>query len=124
MTLLQALVSGEMHQLSIEWQIVERRADGIAMRNRKRGLYCIVSAAYESDGKLWGHLSLSHVDRLPSWTELTDAKEQFFGNVEAYQVMPPRARYVNLHPHVLHLFTCIQRPNGVLPHFDADGKTL
>lgn len=62
------------------------------------------------DSKLWAHLSVGggFVERLPSWKELRWCKEYFLGDRRAIQVLPPRAEYVNLHPHVLHLYAPLE----------------
>lgn len=69
------------------------------------------------DGALWGHLSVSAQKRVPSWEELRWCKEYFLGDRKAVMVLPPRAEYVNVHPHVLHLFAPLER--DPLPDFRA-----
>ena len=69
----------------------------------------IISPAPTPDGLAWIHFSLSCRGRIPSWEELKAAKEHFLGDVHAYQVLPPKAEYVNIHPHVLHLWHCIDK---------------
>lgn len=86
------------------WELVSRAEDGAAYRNDQAGLAAIITCSKELDGRFWIHLSLSHRARLPRWAELVEAKELFLGNREAYQVIPPRERYVNIHPNVLHLW--------------------
>lgn len=76
------------------------------------------SVAEQADGKLWMHLSMSRRDgKVPTWDQLRELKEMWAGDVEGYVVFPPKARYVNLHPGVLHLWVCVDEPNGVLPDF-------
>lgn len=78
------------------------------------------------DGELWGHLSVCAQSpaRVPSWSELRWCKEYFLGgDRKAVQVLPCRAEYVNVHPHVLHLYAPLER--DPLPDFrgrDATGK--
>lgn len=69
------------------------------------------------DGELWAHLSMSNIraKRVPSWKELRWCKEYFLGDRKAVQVLPPRAEYVNINPHVLHLYACLER--DPLPDF-------
>jgi hypothetical protein len=83
--------------------------------NAKRGFVrldgarlCFILEVECVDGKLWAHLSVSLVDRLPSWKELRWCKEYFLGDRRAIQVLPPRAEYVNLHPFVLHLYAPLE----------------
>ena len=75
------------------------------------------------DGELWAHLSVSNVarQRVPSWRELKWCKEYFLGDRKAVQVLPPRAEYVNINPHVLHLYTCLER--DPLPDFRGIDRT-
>lgn len=77
-------------------------------------------------GELWAHLSVSAQvpARLPTWDELGWCKRYFLGDRKAIQVLPPKAEYVNIHPHVLNLYACLDR--DPLPDFrvaiDATGR--
>jgi len=102
---------------SADWLEVERDPRGGKYRNAQRSLTCILSCARENDGRAWLHLSLSHRTRIPTWGELGVAKEQFLGDREAYQILPPRKRYVNIHPFVLNLFALLDPEAAVLPDF-------
>jgi hypothetical protein len=85
-------------------------------------LRVILTGGQELDGKDWVHFSMSHRERLPSWEELTAAKVHFLGDVYAYQVLPPKAKYININPKVLHLFYCL---DGVpLPDFTRGTPSL
>lgn len=105
------------------WRALDRRSDGVAYRHAIRRLLVILSAE-EHDDRRWLHLSCSHAERLPKWSELVDVKELFLG-VEryAYQVVPPRSRYVNIHPNVLHLFAPLDDPPP-LPDFTRGSGSL
>jgi hypothetical protein len=85
----------------------------------RRGLRVIRSEALQSDWKHWLHVSVSRRDRhLPTWEQLGDVKDVFIGtSAEAYSVLPPADRYVNLNQGVLHLWACVDEPDGVLPEF-------
>jgi hypothetical protein len=101
--------------------------DGVALaRLRGRRQSLIVSTNVEEDGRRWVHLSMASPDRLPEWRELVEAKEALLGEEwDAYQVIPRRSRYVNQHPHCLHLFACLDVPGGgVLPDFSRGGASL
>jgi hypothetical protein len=98
------------------WECIERLVDGAKYRAKSRGLVAIISASFEDDGGPWLHLSVSARGRVPTWQELTWCKEVFLGDREAYQVIPPRSRYVNINPHVLHLFAQLDGAS-VLPDF-------
>ena len=56
------------------------------------------------------HVSVTHKTRLPSWAELVEVKDLFIGrDVEAVQILPPAAEYVNLHRNCLHLWRRLDR---------------
>jgi hypothetical protein len=79
------------------------------------------------DGELWAHLSATNAvqQRLPTWRELKWCKEYFLGDRRAIQVLPPRAEYVNINQHVLHLYAPLER--DPLPDFrgvDPDSGKL
>lgn len=105
------------------WVEVERQIDGSKYLNHRAHLAAIVSCQRETDGQFWIHLSVSHRDRVPNWQELIETKQVFLGDREAYMVHPPKARYVNLHPHVLHLFARLQG-EAVLPDFTQGTRSL
>jgi hypothetical protein len=60
---------------------------------------------------------VSHRNRVPSWRELVSVKELFLGDREAYKVLPPKSRYVNIHPNVLHVFALLDEHASALPDF-------
>lgn len=76
----------------------------------------MMTGMVEQDGRRWLHLSFSHPGRLPTWTEFVAVKELFLGReAKAIQVIPPRSEHVNIHPHCLHLFECVD--GDPLPDF-------
>lgn len=57
----------------------------------------------ESEG--WEHVSVSVPDRCPTWDEMCRVKGLFWREDETViQFHPPKAQYVNQHPHCLHLW--------------------
>lgn len=57
------------------------------------------------DGKLWGHVSCSRADRIPSYEDVATVKRLFVGRRrKAIQVFPSEDEHVNFHPHCLHLW--------------------
>lgn len=51
------------------------------------------------------HLSLSCADRLPTWTELSEAREALLPPHLFFCVPhPPREYWMNVHPYCLHLY--------------------
>jgi hypothetical protein len=97
------------------WREVTRDPRGAKYVNHERRLTVILSCSFENDSRAWLHLSVSHKERIPTWGELGIAKAAFLGDREAYQVMPPRARYVNIHPYVLNVFALLR--GEALPDF-------
>jgi len=105
------------------WHILNSYDDGTAYRNTRRELTAILTCIKELDGRFWLHLSMSHGRRVPLWEEIVLMKELFLGDREAYQVIPPRERYVNLHPRTLHLFALLDG-QAVLPDFTHGLRSL
>ena len=59
------------------------------------------------DTPKWGplkHASVSHQDRYPTWDELIEVKEYFFGDVDCMMIMPKKKDYVNLNPNCFHIW--------------------
>lgn len=79
-------------------------------------IFCIASEGLENDdGSLlpeehrWEHVSVSirerGIVRTPLWGEMEFVKNQFWDREDCVlQFHPPRSEYVNVHPHVLHLW--------------------
>lgn len=84
-------------------------ADGGAFeRKRPRPTTAIVSWSRESDGLFWMHGSIAHPGAQPSYKEVAQFKEDFFGPHETcIQVFVPRSQHANIHPHALHLWCCV-----------------
>lgn len=109
------VIGWEPPQPPPSWTELERDVRGGKYANYARRLTVIVSCSIENDGRAWLHLSVSHKARIPTWGEVTLVKEAFLGNREAYQVLPPKERYVNIHPYVLNLFALLD--GEALPDF-------
>jgi len=61
------------------------------------------SGTLSHDG--WEHVSVSRCDRIPTWMEMCHVKDLFWMPEElVVQFHPPRSKYVNIHPNVLHLW--------------------
>ena len=55
----------------------------------------------------WGklkHVSISRKDRYPSWDEILEIKEYFFGDTDCMMVLPKKKDYVNIHNHCFHIW--------------------
>lgn len=104
------------------WRLREHAADG-AKWEARHGLTVIASGATELDGRRWWHVSVAHPRRLPTWEELREVKDLFIGrDRKAIQVLPRQAEYVNIHPHCLHLWHCLD--DDGLPYFTAGSGSL
>ena len=58
-----------------------------------------------SDGCGWDHVSVSCMDRCPTWDEMCGIKDLFFSSSEiVIQYHPPTKDYINNHPFCLHLW--------------------
>lgn len=105
------------------WECLQVSLDGAKFRRILTDHTVIVSHDREDDGKQWAHFSMAHPKRLPTWDELVDAKEKFLGvESKAIQVLAPRSEWVNIHPHCLHLFVCLD--GDALPDFTRGGGSL
>jgi hypothetical protein len=125
--------------------IEEVRKDGFSMLvfGPNHPLFTIVSVTLEGDCRIWVHVSVSRrngllpsEENLPSPMELNHVKEAILGDVEAYTVMPVKAKHVNIHPGVLHFFYCLEpeklsgltgakeRPGAILPDFTKGSRSL
>jgi len=104
------------------WHRLETSEDG-AKWFEHSGMTVILSADTELDGRRWLHVSVARPTRLPSWDELRIVKDLFIGpDCKAIQVLPKKSEYVNIHPHVLHLWHCLDE--DPLPDFTRGGSTL
>jgi len=80
----------------------------------------IESTNIEADGRRWLHVSVSKPNgKMPSYEDIQTLRKLFIGeHRECYHVFPTKDRYVNFF-NVLHLWTCLDAPSGVLPHFEG-----
>lgn len=54
---------------------------------------------------LWEHVSVSRINRTPTWNEMCRIKELFWDDDETVvQFHPKKSEYVNRHPYCLHLW--------------------
>lgn len=90
---------------AIEGSVHKEGPDGACgVMDCKNGvcLYFVISW-----GCKWDHVSVHPVmyRRTPTWEEMCDVKEMFFGDGECVmQLHPPESVYVNIHSGVLHLW--------------------
>lgn len=102
------------------WQVDPFGPDGYRYVNREQRIVVIATRA-DHGGQEWLHVSVSCPDRVPSWDELAAIKELVIGpDRHAYQVFPPRAQWISIHEHCLHLWARWDDGDGrVLPDFAA-----
>ncbi len=100
------------------------RVYGRVYRNVGEGLLVLASCAFYDDGVAWLHVSVSRRDRkIPTWEQMSQVKRVFVGDDRtALQVMPPKHKWVNMHPGCLHLYCCLS--HDVTPDFTAGGDTI
>jgi hypothetical protein len=105
------------------WRVMRVNLDGVAWRSDSLGIAVILSGATEQDGKRWLHLSLSRKSRLPTWEDMRLVKNLFLGRERlALQVLVPESRWINIHPYVLHLWSCID--GDPVPDFARGGDSI
>ena len=74
------------------------------------------------DGKWWLRVSVSRAKYVPSYEDLADVKRTFVTDaVQAIQIFPRRERHINIHPHCLHLWACLEPDGDGLPDFGREG---
>lgn len=58
-----------------------------------------------SDGGDWEHVSVSTKKKIPTWKQMCQIKELFWGDEDCViQFHPPKSEYVNYHEFTLHLW--------------------
>lgn len=77
------------------------------------GVSVLGSIEEPAGGSLFFHVSLARRDRLPSYEELHAVRRVMFRrNSTVLQVFPPEEEHVNIHPHCLHLWECLDGWEG------------
>jgi hypothetical protein len=109
------------------WHIARPWGDGLAWeRLIGERITVIEDISFKADGKRWLHVSVAKSKKhlIPTYDDLQVVRKAFVGeHRECYQVFPTKDRYVNI-GNVLHLWACLDSPEGVLPHFEGfvDGR--
>lgn len=89
---------------------------GNAYHFKHAGKIMLVIATPEFQG--WEHVSVSFVDRCPSWMEMSWIKEKFFKPEEVVmQLHVAESDHINVHPYVLHLWRPIHVEIPLPPKF-------
>lgn len=72
-------------------------------------LMIVASGADFPESHGFEHVSVSTEKRCPNWIEMCFVKDLFWDDEElVIQFHPPRSRYVNNHPHCLHLWRDVE----------------
>jgi hypothetical protein len=102
------------------WHIIERREDGLMWQRLQGEAIKVIESIGVHDGLTWLHVSVSKPSRkMPTYEDIQTMRKLFVGeHRECYQVFPTSDRYVDFNP-VLHLWACLDKPEGYLPHFEA-----
>ena len=85
----------------------------MAWRNVLDGLQVFFSLEDRGEDGIWLHLSMTSLNRgrlPPSWKQLTQTKDLFFGDEVAIQLLPKQKDYLNVHGGCLHLFRRVDAP--------------
>jgi len=86
-------------------------------------ILCVIS----DDGleSKWEHVSVSLKNRCPNWREMCFIKDLFWNEEEiVIQYHPPKSKYINNHPNVLHLWKQIGKEIELPPSILVGIKTL
>jgi hypothetical protein len=80
---------------------------------RSKGARLQVIASCGAPDYPWEHVSVRGQGCCPTWEQMSNVKNLFWGSDECVvQFHPAEKDYVNIHPHVLHLWAC---PNIKFP---------
>lgn len=83
----------------------------------------IVSSGGDETG--WEHVSISTRRRTPNWREMCFVKDLFWDDTETVlQLHPPKADYINNHPHCLHLWKPLKAEIPLPPSILVGLKSL
>ena len=105
--------------LPLGWTFIDDFGDGYRCKHRS-GLQVIASGA-EYEGREWLHVSMSRIDRMPSYEDMKHVKETVIGNQRwAAQLFPPAEQHVNIHHFCLHLW-CPATGTLPWPNFGEGG---
>lgn len=95
----QVVATAEQHP-----QVDETLKAALVFECWRRGPLAAIVAHEPLGGDLRWHVSLSHQDRVPNWEELSRAGHELRPGVVFCVGVPPRSWWININPHVLHLW--------------------
>jgi hypothetical protein len=119
----ESLVRGILSRVPPSWTFIRPFAGGGAFRRGNINVIFTVQN-YELHGRWepWIHISVSGSSRnsgpfLPDWEDMKRVKNDFVGQDRwGYQVFPAAKDYVNVNPHVLHIYARLEG-EPALPDF-------
>jgi hypothetical protein len=72
------------------------------------------------DGTTRWHISVSGPGRVPTWDELVEAAHALRPGVPFTMGVPPRSWWMNVHPHVLHMWE--SRDRGLIDEWQTNAQ--
>ena len=73
--------------------------------HERAGIRALVGREHwKADGTLRWHISVSGPGRVPTWEELVRAAHELRPGVPFCMGVPPQTWWMNVHPHVLHMW--------------------
>ena len=90
--------------VGVKAALINQGASDCRAFSSKNGLRVVQTIDSGAHGKL-RHVSVSHPERYPTWEEIKEVKERFFGpDQDTMMVLPRKELYVNLHRNCFHLW--------------------
>lgn len=120
------VIQAAISRIPPSWSMIRRVESGGYFR---RGtLQAGVTVGRYQDGNVWLHVSVcgrkgQNDWYIPTWEEMSRAKNDLIGDKWAYQVMPDAQNHVNIHPYCLHMFARLDG-KSVLPDFTWGLKSI
>jgi len=99
--------------------------EGVKAYHNRDGMTVFLTASVwpgdPSPDRIWLHVSLSRLTRMPDYADMCEVKRLFIGpKRKALQIFPEESQHVNIHPHCLHLWCCVEGETD-LPDFGKFG---
>jgi len=90
-----------------------------------RELMVIASSGDPDLGIDWEHVSVSLPNRCPNWPEMCHIKSLFWDDEETVmQLHPPKSKWINNHPHCLHMWRPLNAEIPLPPDITVGAKEL
>jgi hypothetical protein len=84
----------------------------------------VASVVWGTNESGWEHVSVSPYPEtlIPTWDMMCQVKNLFWSEEEAaFQIHPPKSKYVNAMPNCLHLWRPVGGVHGMNPEWDEEG---